>query len=85
MFNEHKGGRYTFLTDMQLFELISAGSNIRLLSDRLSFVIPGLKHLLFSEETKDEAIGLITQYQDEKILFTQVRLPRASLIERSRR
>ncbi|UJR11505.1 hypothetical protein I4U23_015686 [Adineta vaga] len=69
IFNENKGGRYTFLTDIQLFDLITAGSNIRLLSDKFSYVIPGLKNLIFSEEVKDEVIGLITEYQDEKILL----------------
>ncbi len=74
LFNENKGGRLAFLTDIQLFDLITSGYDIRSLSTNLSFVIPGLKHLLFSEDTKEEAIGLITEYQNETILFLNVRL-----------
>jgi hypothetical protein len=31
-----------------------------------------LKNLLFSDENKDQAIGLITEYPNETILFTNV-------------
>jgi hypothetical protein len=72
LFNENKGGRLAFLTDIQLFRLITSGYDIRSLSNNLSFVIPGLKNLLFSEEIKEEAIGLITEYQNETILFINV-------------
>ena len=56
---------------MQL-EFRVLGSNIRLLSERFSYVIPGLKNLIFSEEVKDDVIGLITQFHEEKIIFTNV-------------
>ncbi len=73
LFNENKGGRLAFLTDIQLFDLITSGYDIRSLSTNLSFVIPGLKNLLFSEENKGQAIGLITEYQNETIHLLNVR------------
>jgi len=72
LFNENKGGRLAFLTDIQLFDLITSGYDIRSLSNNLSLVIPGLKNLLFSDENKEQAIGLITEYENETILFINV-------------
>ncbi|CAF3502703.1 unnamed protein product [Rotaria socialis] len=71
LFNDNKQARLALLNDIQLFDLLSSGYNIQSLSNNLCFVIPGLKHLLFSDENKDEAIGLITEHQNEKILFTK--------------
>ncbi|CAF4014418.1 unnamed protein product, partial [Rotaria sordida] len=45
--------------------------NIQSLSHYLSYVIPGLKNLLFSHENKDQSIGLITEHQYETIIFTK--------------
>ncbi|CAF4198685.1 unnamed protein product, partial [Rotaria sordida] len=71
LFNQYKRGRFVYLSDIELFDLLTSGYNIQSLSHYLSYVIPGLKNLLFSHENKDQSIGLITEHQYETIIFTK--------------
>jgi hypothetical protein len=52
---------------------IILGHKLESLGDALCKVIPGLKRVLFSEETNNQAIGLITRHGNETILFVNVR------------
>lgn len=73
IYSQFSQGRLAFLNDIQLFQLITSGYDIRSLSENFSLVIPGLKNLLFSSENPDQIIGFQSKFFNEKIFLLNVR------------